>query len=216
MLKNESQKIARELEHQPPPPPRELPGPLSGPRGYFHVCIYIYIVYVPLERPPFLALNFRSGAYHFHKCSNTSLRSGGASPFYSLCRFGDHNFRNFAAYGRLTLLRSPALSHPSHSSSLRSLAFFTLPRRCGVSGRPKCPPDASYSPFRRPAFSRSTSPSSLPGAPLRSPAFLRSIRSPHCSPCRGKYLPKFGVSTPPPPWKRALDPCRKGLRTSRS
>ena len=135
-----------------------------------YVCINGY---VPRERPPFSALNLRSGAYHFHKFSNISLRS--ITILYSFCRSGDHNFRNFAAHGRLTQpssassLRSPALSRPSHSSSLRSLAFFTLPRRSGVSGRPESPPDASYSPFRRPAFSRSSSPSSL-----RSPAFLRS------------------------------------------
>ena len=43
---------------------------------------------------------------------------------------------------------------------------FDLPRRSRVSGRPECQPGASYSQFRRPVFSRSSSPSSF-----RSPAF---------------------------------------------
>ena len=52
--------------------------------GYFHnyVCI---IRYVPRERPPFSALNFRSGAYHFHK-NYPKICSGAASPFYSFWR----------------------------------------------------------------------------------------------------------------------------------
>ena len=36
-------------------------------------------MYVPRERPPFSALNFCSGAYHFHNWQNIS---SGASPFY--------------------------------------------------------------------------------------------------------------------------------------
>ena len=35
----------------------------------------MHIGYVPRERPPFSALNFRSGAYHFHKFLNNPLRS---------------------------------------------------------------------------------------------------------------------------------------------
>ena len=45
-----------------------LPG---GGGGYFHMPIG----YVPRERLPFSALNFLSGAYHFHKYLNIPLRS---------------------------------------------------------------------------------------------------------------------------------------------
>ena len=37
--------------------------------------ICMHIVYVPRERPPFSALNFRSGAYHFHKLPTNPFRS---------------------------------------------------------------------------------------------------------------------------------------------
>ena len=45
-------------------------------RGGGSTSIYVHIGYVPLERPPFSALNFRSRAYHFHKWhKNPELRS---------------------------------------------------------------------------------------------------------------------------------------------
>ena len=44
-------------------------------RGGGGVLPYAYWVYVPRERPPFSALNFRSGAYHFHNFFNIPLRS---------------------------------------------------------------------------------------------------------------------------------------------
>ena len=161
---------------------------------------FAYIGYVPRERPPFSALKFRSGA----------------SPFYSFCRSRDHNFLNFAAHGRLTQpssvnsVRSPALSSPSHVSSLWRGAFFTLLRRSGVSSWPECQPDASYSLFRRPTFSCSSSPSSLQSSTfsrsgsqssLRSPAFLRSslIRSPLFFTLPQHIPTKIWDEYPPPP-----------------
>ena len=82
------------------------------------------------------------------------------------CRSGDHNFRNVFTPGRLnqpsfpSSLRSPALSHSSHSSSLlqsRAPHFQARATRarsgapalcCGAPGlyigRPECQPDASY------------------------------------------------------------------------
>ena len=87
-------------------------------------------------------------------------------------------------------------TRPSHLSSLRSPAFFTLPRRSGVSGRPE------------PSQTRHTLRSGDPHFHTRAPRarsgdqhFYARARSgaPHCTPCRGTYLPKFGVSTPPPP-----------------
>ena len=106
-------------------------------------------------------------------------------------------------------LGSPALLRPSRSSSLRRGAFFTLPRRSGVSGRPECQPDAFYSPFRRPAFSR-PSPRiftlELPELAPETSIFYARARSgaPHFSPCRGTYMyivPTniWGECPPPPP-----------------
>ena len=37
--------------------------------------ICMHIGYVPRERPPFSALNFRSGTYHFHKLPKNPFRS---------------------------------------------------------------------------------------------------------------------------------------------
>ena len=118
-------------------------------------------------------------------------------------------------------LRSSALSRPSHSSSLRRGAFFTLPWRSGVSGRPECQPNASYiqsipetgiftpelpSALQRPAFSRSSSPSSL-----RRPAFFDRARSgaPHFHLARGTYIPtKIWGEFPPPPGSPPLPSIR--------
>ena len=50
----------------PPPPRRSATGGTS-------ICMHIG--YVPQERPPFSALNFRSGAYHFHKFPKNPFRS---------------------------------------------------------------------------------------------------------------------------------------------
>ena len=57
------------------------PGGGGGGGGGTSICMHIG--YVPRERPPFSALNFRSGAYHFHKLLKS--RSG-ASPFYIFWR----------------------------------------------------------------------------------------------------------------------------------
>ena len=51
------------------------------PRG---VLPCMHIGYVPRERPPFSALNFRSGAYHFHKWHNILLRSITILLFFSV------------------------------------------------------------------------------------------------------------------------------------
>ena len=44
-----------------------------GGWGYFHYDMHIG--YVPQTRPPFSAMNFRSGAYHFHKLPKNPFRS---------------------------------------------------------------------------------------------------------------------------------------------
>ena len=142
--------------------------------------------------------------------TNFKIFSSGASPFYSFCRSGDHNFRHFAANGRLTQpssassLRSPALSRPSHSSSLRRGAFFLAaalrgkrPARMPARRVPQSIPETGiFTPSRVPHFH-----ARAPRARSGDQHFYARARSgaPHSSPCRGTYLPKFGVSPPPPP-----------------
>ena len=70
----------------------------------------MHIGYVPRERPPFSALNFRSGAYHFHKLPKNPFRSITILHFFGgFYRSGDHHFQHFfnfnpfiASRGRLS------------------------------------------------------------------------------------------------------------------
>ena len=176
----------------------------------------MHIGYVPRERPPFSALNFRSGAYHFHKLQKNPFRSITILIFFGgFCRSGDHHFHNFFNF-------NPFIA--SHGGLSPNAKRSAAPR---VSSRPERQPDASWQ-FRRLAFSRSKRIKLVPeprifklktdqarsGAPhfqaqngsssFRCPAFSRSTGSSFRRPgpfalCRGTYLPKFGVSTPPPP-----------------
>ena len=46
--------------------------PGGGGGGGVLPYVYMHIGYVPRKRPPFSAMNFRSGAYHFHKFPQNS------------------------------------------------------------------------------------------------------------------------------------------------
>ena len=167
----------------------------GGGGGY---CMHIG--YVPRARPPFSALNFRSGEYHFHKLPYPPKKKrSGASPFYF--------FLADFAVPETIILQISLISTRSSAQPLRSAA----PR---VSGRPEHQSDASWQ-FRRLAFSRSKPVSSSARSPhyhaqngsssIRSPAFSRSTGSSFRSPGPFFTLPrhiptrKFGMSTPPPP-----------------
>ena len=76
----------QDIDPLPPPPghrprnnnadlSRDCPRPMHSRGGaYFHnLCMHIG--YVPRERPPFSAPNFRSGAYNFHKWPKNPVRS---------------------------------------------------------------------------------------------------------------------------------------------
>ena len=74
---------------------------------WFPPTSIMHIVYMPRERPPFSALNFRAGAYHFHKWPKYSAPEHHHLIFF--CRSGDHHFRNLftfksfiAAHGWIT------------------------------------------------------------------------------------------------------------------
>ena len=111
----------------------------------------MHIGYVPRERPPFSALNFRSGAYHFHKFPKNPFRSITILQFFGgFCRSGDHHFQNFfnfnpfiASHGRL----SP--------NAKRSAAPRVSQTRPGSSGDWHFHAQNGSSSFRSPAFSSS-------------------------------------------------------------
>ena len=149
-----------------------------------YICMHIG--YVPRERPPFSALNFRSGAYHFHKRPKNPVRN--ITILHLFCRSGDHHFQNFFSFNTFTA------SHGRLSPNAKRSA---APR---VSDRPECQPalDASWQ-FRRPAFSRSTAELVPEVSIFTLDRRARSGVRADFSLCRGTYLTKFGVSSPPPP-----------------
>ena len=140
--------------------------PRKGGGGGTSMCMHIG--YVPRVRPPFSALNFRSGAYHFHKL-----------PFYIFWRilpFRRPSFSKFLQFQPVHRLTRPAQSEaaaPRVSSQLRTPArrvlvvletsIFTLKTDQARSGAPHFQAQNGSSSFRSPSFSRST------GSSFRSP-----------------------------------------------
>ena len=164
--------------------------------------MYAYWVCAARETPIF-SPEFPFRSISFSQITKKSVPEHHHLTFFGgFCRSGDHHFQNFfnfnpfiASHGRL----SP--------NAKRSAA--AAPR---VSNRPERQPDASWQ-FRRLAFSRSKRIKLVPeprifklktaqarsGAPrFHARPGARSGARAHFSLCRGTYLPKFGVSTPPP------------------
>ena len=94
----------------------------------------MHIGYVPRERPPFSALNFRSGAYHFHKLPKNPFRR--ITILYFLADFAVPETIIFKISLISTRSSPPTAGRPR------------------VSSWPERQPDASWQ-FRRLAFSRS-------------------------------------------------------------
>ena len=165
--------------------------------GGYSICMHIG--YVPRERPPFSALNFRSGAYHFHKLPKISVP--------------EHH--HFYIFWRIlpfpeTIIFKISLISTRSSPPTAGSAANAAPR---VSSRPERQPDASWQ-FRRLAFSRSKRIKLVPeprifklktaqarsGAPhFHARPGARSGARAHFTLPRHIPIPKFGVSTPPPP-----------------
>ena len=130
-------------------------GPYPGGGG---TSICMHIGYVPRERPPFSALNFRSGAYHFHKFPQNPFRSITILHFLAdFCRSGDHHFQNFfnfnpfiASHGRLSPNAAPRVSQT----------------RPGSSGESHFHAKNGSSSFRSPAFSSSKRLKLVPEPPI--------------------------------------------------
>ena len=137
----------------------------GGGGGGGLTSISMHIGYVPCDRPPFSALNFRSGAYHFHKLPK-KIRSG-ASPFDifgGFCRSGDHHFQNFFNFNSLTR-SSPPTAGSARTQSVRQrrglagvpeIRIFTLKTdQARAFGDSHFHAQNGSSSFRSPAFSRS-------------------------------------------------------------
>ena len=171
--------------------------------------MYAYCVCAARETPIF-SPEFPFRAYHFHKLPKNPFRSITILHFFrGFCRSGDHNFQNFFNF-------NPFIA--SHGRLSPNAARSAAPR---VSSRPERQPGASWQ-FRRLAFSRSKRIKLVPeprifklktaqarsGAPhFHARPGARSGARAHFSLCRGTYLPKFGVSTPPPPNPRVYGTC---------
>ena len=98
---------------------------LGGGGGVTAICMHIG--YVPRERPPFSALNFRSGAYHFHKLPKYPFRSITILHFFGgFCRSGDHHFQNMYAYWVCAARETPIFSP---EFPFRSISFSQITKK---------------------------------------------------------------------------------------
>ena len=161
----------------------------------------MHIGYVPQERPPFSALNFRSGAYNFHKFPK--------NPFRSITIL--HFFGDFAVPETIIFKISNYIPFiASHGRLSPNAKRSAAPRVSGRSGDSHFHAQNGSSSFRSPAFSSSKRLKLVPeprifklktgqarsGAPhFHARPEARSGALAHFSLCRGTYLPKFGVST---------------------
>ena len=157
------------------------------------------IGYVPRERPPFSALNFCSGAYHFHKLPKNLFQS--ITILHFLADFAIPARPSFSNISLIsTVHRLPQPAQPERAA----------PRRPGSSGDSHFHAQNRSSSFRSPAFSRAKKRLKLVPEPhifklVPKPRIFtldrerRSGALAHFSLCRGTYLPKFGGEYPPPP-----------------
>ena len=141
----------------------------------------MHIGYVPQERPPFSALNFRSGAYNFHKFPKNPFRSITILHFFGdfavpeTIIFKISNYIPFiASHGRLSPNAAPRVSQTRPGSSGES------------------------------HFHAKNGSSSFQSPPPPPPPLSRSTGSSFRSPCQFFTLPrniptKIWVESPPPP-----------------
>ena len=148
----------------------------------FSIKLCMHIGYVPRERPPFSALNFRSGAYHFHKLPKNPFRS--ITILYVLADFAVPETIIF----KMTLIStrsSPPTAGSAAAAWRPEIRIFTLKTDQARSGAPHFQAQNGSSSFRSPAFSRST------GSSFRSPGPFFTLP---------RHIPtKIWVNPPPPP-----------------
>ena len=190
----------------------------GGGEGNLH---NMHIGYVLRERPPFSALNFRSGAYHFHKLPHKkSVPEHHHFTFFGgFCRFkiyliSTRSSPPTAGSARTQSVRQRRELAAGQSASQTRLAvpetrIFTLKTDQARSGAPHFQAQNGWSSFRSPAFSRSTRSS------LRSPGPFFTLPR-HTTYQNLGWVPPLwafwvysnaiwvlGLSPPPPP--RALN-----------
>ena len=124
-------------------------------------------VYLPRERPPFSALNFRSGAYHFHKLPKNPFRS--ITILHFLADFAVPETIIFKI-SLISTRSSPPMAGAARTlwqrrglAAVPEIRIFTLKTAQARSGAPHFQAQNGSSSFRSPTFSRST------GSSLRSP-----------------------------------------------
>ena len=164
--------------------------------GYFHNVCMLGMCLARGERPPFSALNFRSGAYHFHKLPENPFRSINILIF--LADFAVPETIIF----KISLISSPPTSGSARTHSVRQRRGLAAgqsasQKRPGSSGDSHFHGQNGSSSFRSPE--NKNGPSSF-----RSPAFSRSTVSSFRSPCPFFTLPrhiptKIWDEYPPPP-----------------
>ena len=175
----------------PPPPP---------PPGVTSICMHTG--YVPQKRPPFSALNFRSGDQHFQNFFNFNLfiashgrLSPNAAPRVSQTRPGSSGESHFQRHGLARrVLAASGESHFQHRGLAR-LVMAVPESPIFMLKRMKLVPE--------PPIFKLKMAQAHPGDPhFHAQLGARSGALAIFSLCRGTYLPKFGVSTPPPPPKK--------------
>ena len=149
----------------------------------------MHIGYVPQTRPPFSAINFRSGAYHFHKLPKNPFRS--ITILHILADFAvpETIIFNISLFSTRS---SPPTAAAQRVRQHRGLAavpeprIFTLKTAQARSGAPHFQAQNDSSSFRSPTFSRST------GSSFRSPCPFFTL--PWHTPTK-----IWGEYPPPPP-----------------
>ena len=167
-------------------------GPPPGGGGV-GTSICMHIGYVPRERPPFSALNFRSGAYHFHKLPKNPFRS--ITILHFLADFAVPETIIFKI-SLISTRSSPLTVGSARTQSVRQrrglaavpeIRIFTLKTDQARSGATHFHAQNGSSSFRSPTFSRSTESS------FRSPCQFFTLPRHIPTKILGEYPP------PPPP-----------------
>ena len=181
----------------------------QGGGGGTSICMHIG--YVPRERPPFSALNFRSGAYHFHKLPKNLFRSITILHFLADFAIPETIIFNISL---ISTRSSPPTAGSARMQSVRQrrglagvpeIRIFTLKTDQARSGDSHFHAQNGSSSFRSPEFSRSKRLKLVP-----EPHIFTCDRELVPEPCPFFTLPRhmptkiWGEYPPPPPPPRGI------------
>ena len=180
-------------------------------RGGGGSSICMHIGYVPQERPPFSALNFRSGAYNFHKFPKNPFRS---ISFSQISKKSVPEHHHFTFFWRIFAVPETIIFKISLISTRSSPAMAGSARtqRCGLARRVLAVPESPIFTLKRIKLVPDPPPPPPPhfhaqngSSSFRRPPFPRSTGSSFRSPCQFFTLPRhiptkiWGWVPPPPP-----------------